>query len=282
MQLLVILGLIAAAIILIGSQLIPVFLQRAGNLRAQKVVEAEKQLDKMFINVNRRKLVLWYTITPLIIGILAFLVLRSLGASLLAGLASFIIPSIIIKKLKDQRRLRFQGQLADGIMILSSSLKGGLSLIQAIEVVVEEIPVPFSQEFGLVLRENKIGMPLEDSLKHLHDRMHLEELDLVINSILVSKETGGDLTKVLGRLSVTLRDNRKLKENIKTLTLQGRLQGIIMSALPFLFVGWVLSFNRNHFDIMLSSEMGRILIMAAVGLQAVGMFLIHKFSKIDV
>ena len=282
MQLLVILGLIAAAIILIGSQLLPVFLQRAGNLRAQKVVEAEKQLDKMFINVNRGKLVLWYTITPLIIGILAFLVLRSLGASLLAGLASFIIPSIIIKKLKDQRRLRFQAQLADGIMILSSSLKGGLSLIQAIEVVVEEIPAPFSQEFGLVLRENKIGMPLEDSLKHLHDRMHLEELDLVINSILVSKETGGDLTKVLGRLSVTLRDNRKLKENIKTLTLQGRLQGIIMSALPFLFVGWVLSFNRSHFDIMLSSELGRILIMTAVGLQAVGMFLIHKFSKIDV
>ena len=282
MILFIILGLIAAAIILIASQLLPVFLQRVGNLRAQKVVETEKQLDKMFIEVNRQKLVLWYTVTPLIIGILAFLVLRSLGLSLLAGLSSLIIPSIILKNLKDQHRSRFQSQLPDGIMVLSSSLKGGLSLMQAIEVVVEEIPAPFSQEFGLVLRENKIGVPLEDSLRHLHDRMHLEELDLVINSILVSKETGGDLTKVLGRLSVTLRDNRKLKENIKTLTLQGKLQGIIMSVLPFLFVGWVLSFNRNHFDIMLSSELGRILLMVAAGLQVTGMFLIHKFSKIDV
>lgn len=154
--------------------------------------------------------------------------------------------------------------------------------MQAIEVVVEEVPAPFSQEFGLVLRENKIGVPLEDSLKHLHERMHLEELDLVINSILVSKETGGDLTKVLSRLSVTLRDNRKLKESIKTLTLQGKLQGIIMSVLPFLFVGWVLSFNRNHFDIMLNSETGRVLLITAAGLQIVGMILIHKFSKIDV
>lgn len=282
MQILAIFGLIAASIILIGSQLLPIFLQRASKLHAQKVVETEKQLDKMFIEINRQKLLLWYAVTPLIMGIIGFLLLRSLGLALLAGAVSFIFPSLIIGNLKAKRRMRFQSQLSDGIMVLSSSLKGGLSLMQAMEVVVEEMPVPFSQEFGLVLRENKIGVPLEQSLKHLHERMHFEELDLVINSILVSKETGGDLTKVLARLSVTLRDNRKLKENIKTLTLQGRLQGIIMSILPFFFVVWVVSFNRNHFDIMLNSESGRILLIIAACLQLVGIFLIHKFSKIDI
>ena len=282
MQILVISALIAASIILIGSQLIPIFLQRASNLQTQKVAEAEKQLDKMFFQVDRQKLFLWYTVTPLIMGVLGFLFLRSLGLALLISTISFIFPSLIIRNLKAKRRVNFQNQLSDGIMVLSSSLKGGLSLMQAMEVVVEEMPAPFSQEFGLVLRENKIGVPLEESLRHLHERLHFEELDLVINSILVSKETGGDLTKVLARLSVTLRDNRKLKESIKTLTLQGRLQGIIMSALPFLFVGWVLSFNRNHFDIMLSSEMGRVLLILAAVLQLVGIFLIHKFSKIDI
>ncbi len=153
--------------------------------------------------------------------------------------------------------------------------------MQAIEVVVQEMPAPFNQEFGLVLRENKIGVPLEESLRHLHERLHFEELDLVINAILVSKETGGDLTKVLAKLSVTMRDNRKLKETIKTLTLQGKLQGIIMSALPFLFIAWVLTFNRNHFDIMLSSETGRVLLLVAAALQVVGMVLINKFSRID-
>jgi tight adherence protein B len=282
MQIWVILGLVAASIILIISQLLPIFLERASSLHTQKVAEAEKQLDKMFIQVNRQKLFLWYTITPLIMGVLGFLFLRSLGLALLAGLVSFIFPSLIIRNLKAKRRARFQNQLSDGIMVLSSSLKGGLSLMQAIEVVVEEMPAPFSQEFGLVLRENKIGVPLEDSLKHMHERMHFEELDLVINSILVSKETGGDLTKVLARLAVTLRDNRKLKESIKTLTLQGRLQGIIMSVLPFFFVTWVISFNRSHFDIMFSSETGRVLLIIAVCLQVVGIFLIHKFSKIDI
>ncbi|MDD2679224.1 MAG: type II secretion system F family protein [Candidatus Omnitrophica bacterium] len=282
MQILVILGLIAASIILIGSQLLPIFLQRASNLHTQKVTEAEKQLDKMFIQVNRQKLILWYTVTPLIMGLAGFFFFRNLGLALLTGAVSFIFPSLIIKNLKAKRRALFQNQLADGIMVLSSSLKGGLSLMQAMEVVVEEMPAPFSQEFGLVLRENKIGVPLEESLKHLHERLHFEELDLVINSMLVSKETGGDLTKVLARLSVTLRDNRKLKESIKTLTLQGRLQGIIMSVLPFFFVAWVVSFNRNHFDIMFNSETGRVLLIIAVCLQVVGIFLIHKFSKIDI
>ena len=282
MQILVISGLIIASITLIVSQLLPIFLQRASNLQTQKVTEAEKQLDKMFFQVDRQKLLLWYTTTPLIMGVLGFFFLRNLGLALLTGTISFIFPSLIIRHLKIKRRMQFQNQLSDGIMVLSSSLRGGLSLMQAIEVVVEEMPAPFSQDFGLILRENKIGVPLEESLRHLHERMHFEELDLVINSILVSKETGGDLTKVLARLSVTLRDNRKLKESIKTLTLQGKLQGIIMSILPFFFVAWVLSFNRNHFDIMLNSETGRLLLILAVVLQVVGIFLIHKFSKIDI
>jgi len=282
MVLLFILILIAASIVLIGSQLIPIFLERASTLHYKKVGEAEQQLDKMFIQVNRKKLVLWYALSPLGTGFLGFLFFHSFGLGLVCGAAGFILPSLVINNLKAQRRAKFHAQLPDAIMVLSSSLKGGLSLMQAIEIVVEEVSGPFSQEFGLVLRENKIGVPLEDSLKHLHERMHLEELDLMINSILVAKETGGDLTKVLARLAVTLRDNKKLKESIKTLTLQGKLQGIIMSVLPFIFVAWVFSFNKNHFDIMLSSELGRVLLMTAVALQVVGMVLIHKFSKISV
>ena len=94
--------------------------------------------------------------------------------------------------------------------------------------------------------------------------MGIEELNLVVSSILVARETGGDLTKVFSRLVTTIRDNRKLKDNIKTLTLQGRLQAVIMSFLPFLFVAWVLTVDKNHFDIMLQSDIGRFLLILAV------------------
>jgi tight adherence protein B len=194
------------------------------------------------------------------------------------GLGLFL-PTFIINTMKAQRKQRMQSQLVDALMILSSSLKGGLSLLQAIEVLVEESNPPLSQEFGLVLRENKMGVSLEESLKRLNERVEIEEVRLLTNSILVSRETGGDLTKVLSRLSTTIRDNRKLKDTIRTLTLQGRLQGFIMSVLPFFFVTAVISFNRNHFDIMFESEEGRTLIFLAVGMQAVGLILIQRFSK---
>lgn len=193
-----------------------------------------------------------------------------------------ILPALIIKTMENKRKEKFAGQLVDGLMVISSALKGGLSLLQAIEVLVEEMPAPISQEFGLILRENKIGLTLDESLRRLNDRLKLEELGLMINSVLVARETGGDLTKVFSRLATTIRDNRKLKENIRTLTLQGRLQGIIMSALPFIFVWWVMTFNKEHFDIMLGTEKGRMLLFVAAGLQAVGMVLIRKFSIIKI
>ena len=154
--------------------------------------------------------------------------------------------------------------------------------MQGFEVLVEEMPAPMSEEIGLVVRENKMGIPLEESLVRLNKKMNMEELGLIVNALLVSRETGGELTKVFSRLSVTIRDNRKLKDSIKTLTLQGRMQGAIMSFLPIVFVAWVLSTNKHHFDIMMNSDLGRMLLIAAVVLQIVGMILIKKFSTIKI
>jgi tight adherence protein B len=149
------------------------------------------------------------------------------------------------------------------------------------EFLTEEMPPPLNQEFSLVLRENKVGIPLEESLNRLNKRMKLEELELLVSSILVARETGGDLTKVFSRLANTMRDKRKLKDQITTLTLQGKIQGVVMSILPIAFILWVLAVNKHHFDIMLRSDVGRMLLLAAGLLQLTGMFLMAKFSKID-
>lgn len=232
----------------------------------------------MFMQVEKKKLILFYTLPSPVLGIAGFIIFNNLFFAFLGAAAGFAFPHLLIKILEARRKARFQAQLLDGILIISSSLKGGLSLLQAIEVLVEELPAPIAQEFGLVLRENKIGITLDESLKRLNERFNIPELGFLINSILVAKETGGDLPKVLARLTISIRDSYKLKENIKTLTLQGRLQGAIMSVLPFIFLAGVLSFNRSHFDIMLQTDIGRTLLFAAGILQALGIILIRKFS----
>lgn len=250
-------------------------------LKKEKVVE--KQLDSLFYyNKSPRSIARFYFILPPVLGLVALAVFRSpLPIIVGVGLGLFI-PNFIMNIRNVKRRHKFNNQILDAIMILSSSLKGGLSLLQALEVLVEEVPAPMSQEIGLVVRENKMGITLEESLRRLGKRMDMEELNLVINSILVARETGGDLTKVFSRLTTTIRDNRKLKESIKTLTLQGKLQGLVMSVLPVLFVIWVLNVNKHHFDSMLQNETGRMLLIAAGVLQVIGTFLIRKFSTIKI
>jgi tight adherence protein B len=246
--------------------------------RQERVVNRE--MDKMFYDKNPKGLTRLYFILPFILGAAGYFIFQNIIFSGLGFAVGIAIPNFMIKMRVAKRKAQFGDQLLDAINLISSSLKGGLSLLQAIEVVVEEMPPPVSQELGLVVRENKMGVAFEESLDNLKKRMDIEELGLIVNSILVARETGGDLTKVLSRLSTTIRDNRKLKENIKTLTLQGRMQGAIMSFLPILFVIWVVSVNKGHFDVMFQNDLGRMLLAIAVVLQVVGMILIRKFSTI--
>lgn len=274
--------LVICAVGSLSLSLIPIFTERLRGWQSKKEENVARELDRLFHDRDPKQIVRLYIILPLVFGLFGLLIFKSPLFIALGAVLGLSIPNFILKIKESQRRQKLQSQILDAIMILSTSLKGGLSLLQALEVLEEEVSPPMSQEIGLLIRETKMGVTLEDSLKHFDQRINLEELRLVVSSILVAKETGGDLTKVLSRLSVTVRDNHKLKDSIKTLTLQGRLQGIIMSALPFLFVWWVLTFNKGHFDIMVNSEIGRLLLFVAIFLQVVGMFLIKKFSTINI
>ena len=279
---LIILLLFFGSLGIIFLELAPLVSGKVRTIQEKHLAHTEKQLDTMFIFVQRRKLLLMFTLVPLTLAMLGFAISGNPIGFLAGVLVGLVVPLLGLRVMAMQRRAKLESQLVDAVMILSSSLKGGLSLVQSIEVLVEEMGAPISQEFGVILRENKMGITLEESLTRLHERLKIEELTYLVGSLLVARETGGDLTKVLSRLATTIRDNRRLKDSIKTLTLQGKLQGIIMSALPFFFVAWVLSFNKGHFDIMFSTEIGRMLLIAALFLQIIGMFLIKIFSTIRI
>lgn len=274
--------LILLSVVLIAISLLPIFMQVIQSWQRKREAVIAKEMDKMFYNKNPKSIMMLYFILPIVLGLGIYIVMQSPVFAFFGALVSLTIPNLILKMRYKNRIQKFNNQLLDAINMLSSCLKGGLSLLQGFEVLVEEMPAPMNEELGLVVRENKMGIPLEESLVRLNKRLNLEELSLVINALLVSRETGGELTKVFSRLSVTIRDNRKLKESIKTLTLQGRMQGAIMSFLPIIFVAWVLSTNKHHFDVMLNSDIGRMLLIAAVVLQVVGMILIKLFSTIKI
>ena len=211
------------------------------NWQEKQVRRVANRLDDSFVFLERRKLAL-LTAAPVLFGITGYILLAIPGAAI-GFIAGLFTPMVFVKAARHNRIKKFQNQLVDTLMIFSSSLKGGLSFVQALEIVCEEMPAPANQEFGLILKENKLGVSLEDSLQSLRRRMPLEEVSLIVSSILVAKETGGELTRVFSRLVDTIRDKIKLKEKIETLTLQGKLQGYIMSVLPIVFTVFVYKQN---------------------------------------
>lgn len=284
----IILLLVFAAVLTFGYAL-ALFLSAplvnlAGRYQKRQVDKIGSSLEDSFIGVDRKRIIIFSSL-PLMLTIFFLIFRRNLlgVGGVVAGLIfSITLPSLAVRMIKANRLRKFTSQLVDALIILSSSLKAGLSFIQTMEVLCEEMPPPISQEFGLVLKETKIGVNLEDSLQALRKRMYSEELNLIITSILVARETGGELTTVFSRLVENIRDNIKLKEKITTLTLQGRLQGMIMMVLPVIFGFFIWKQAPDHFDVMFQTDLGKFLIALAIFLQIVGMIVIKMVSTIRI
>ena len=192
-------------------------------------------------------------------------------AGIIVGIVvGIIIPRLQLSMLISKRKRIFGNQLMDALMIMSSSFRGGLSLIQAIEAVVEEMPDPIRQEFGIVLGENKMGVALDDSLNRLYKRMPSPSMQQVVTAILLARETGGNLALIFSRIIASTRERRKIEQSLTTLTIQGKIQGVVMSGLPVAFFFLVSSSNPHFFDSMRNTPLGQQLAVACIVIWLLG------------
>ena len=246
-----------------------------------KVDQAARALDDIFVEVKPLWLQLLYWVTPLLAGVVIYVILHHWVWAAAGAAAGLLLPDLWVKQRRAMRRRQFREQFVDALMMLTSSLRAGLSLTQAFEVLESEMPPPTSQEFGLMLKAHRLGRSLEDALQGLNERMRSEELNLLATAVLVARETGGDVTNILTQLITTIRERKKLDDKVRTLTLQGRMQAYIMSALPVLFAMFVSTANPQYFDTLLKDPLGNQLFLLAVGLWIAGMFLLMKLSKVN-
>lgn len=267
---------------LLSGLTMPLVIDRYFSIGTRRAEEASRHLDEMFVEVQRRRLFLLYTFSPIALGIVGILLFHNLIAGVVGGVVGLTLPTFVIKDLEARRLRRFNSQLVDGLMILTGSLKAGLSMLQAIEVLVEEMPPPVSQEFGLVLRENAMGVPLDESLERLNSRMKSDELNLIVTAVLVARDSGGDLTRTFTQLMTTIREKRKLTEKARTLTTQGKIQGIVMSIIPIFFGVAIYMKNPEFLKLMMYTEDGRVLLAIAGFLWIIGVVLLRVFSRIEI
>lgn len=247
-----------------------------------KVNKAARLLDDIFMDVKPAWLRMAYGIGPVLVGLAALVLFRNLVVAMAASVAGIVLPDVIVKQVKTARKNKFRAQLIDALFVLSSSLKAGLSLPQAFEVVESEMAPPASQEFGLMLKGHRLGRTFEESLRNLNERMSCEEVDLITTALLVARETGGDVTTIISQLITTIREKKKILDKVRTLTLQGKLQAYVMSFLPVGFAVFIKTMNPTYFDPLMHHSLGHMLIAVAVLLWVVGMLMLIKLSKVDI
>lgn len=275
--------LIFFSLAIIGYKFIPYLMQRYNEEQAKRMDRMVKQIgNPVFILRQKQRFYLIFTACPLLFGVLGYFILHNFLGGLIGFIVGLLPPPIIIKNIIADRQRKFAQQFTDAMMIISSSLKAGLNLSQAFEIVSEELPPPVGEEFALVVKENKMGLTLEDCLIHLKQRMPLDDLAMVVTSVSIAQDTGGDLTEIFDQLVVTITEKQKLENKVKTLTVQGRLQGIIMGLLPIGFGAFVYFTNPHNFEPMFKYKIGQILLIWAIFSELIGIFLIKKLSKVEI
>lgn len=259
-------------IIKLLSSLVPHF-------KSSKKLELE--LMKADIPITVEELLVIKILFSSAFAFLAFAVFKNLIICIIVYIFIWNVPGIIISKKKKERVRLFDSQLNEGITIISNSLKAGYSFLQAVAVVSEETRDPFSMEFKKLLKEMKLRTSEEEALKNLLIRVESEDLRLIMNAILIQKDIGGNLSEILDNISETIRERQKIKNELKTLTAQGRLSGIIIMLIP-VFLGMVIFlFNKNYMLPLFTTTAGITMVAASLFNELLGFLIIRKIINID-
>ena len=216
---------------------------------------------------------------------LAFILGWLISGSPLPGvglaLITYMVPGLLIRRRINKRQLGFEKQLVDILVLITGSVRAGFSFLQALELVVREMEPPASEEFKRVIDESSLGVSVPQALRNMASRMENDDLDLVVTSMEIQFQVGGNLATMLDAVSETIRERIRLFGEIRVITTQQRYTGYLLSVLPLIIGAMLFVMNPTYMRKLF--EPGGIVcipIGAVLGIIA-GHFTIKRISKID-
>lgn len=277
-------SVIGSQLLLLGAVVVLVLVGR--NIyrayRSRFTETTKVSLEDMFLFIDPAAVFQINIAIFFIVPALVWMVTGAFPLVALSAVAMLVFPRIFYKLMRARRIKKFVAQLPDAMTLLSGSMRAGASLQMAMDLVVNESPAPLSQEFSLILREQRLGLPLEDSLDGMAKRLQVEDVDLFVSAMTIAKEVGGNLSEILDRLASMLRAKASMEGKIDALTSQGKLQGIVVGCLPVL-LGFVLyAMEPEAMEPMFSTYYGWGVMAAIAIFLFLGGFFIRKIVTIDI
>lgn len=243
---------------------------------------ASTNLADMFSFMDTRRLFYFNIAALLIVPILTLVISRDWLITIATFAILLLVPNFMFRRMRKKRLKRFEQQLPDGLQMISGSMRAGASLNIALESLVKEQGPPLSQEFALLLREQRIGVDFETSLTSIEKRVPIADFSMVVSALRINREVGGNLAEVLEALGDTLRRKHTMEGKIDSLTAQGKLQGIVMTALPILLAVLLNFLEPEAMSKLWSEPIGWAVLTVIIVMESLGYFMIRKITSIDV
>ncbi|MCM0605330.1 MAG: type II secretion system F family protein [Xanthomonadaceae bacterium] len=246
-----------------------------------------ERLALMFIEVSPNKILMAQLIGSVGLGTLVFILMipQWFPATLFAIMVTVLgwkLPKPIVDFMYQQRVDQFTNQMIDGLALMANGMKSGLSVVQAMGVVTQELPDPIKQEFTMVLNENKLGVSVEEAFINLSRRIVSDDVEMFVTSVNILKETGGNLAETFDTIVTTIRERIKIQNKIKSMTAAAFLQGMTVLAVPPVLGIMFYLQDPDYMKPMFETTVGWVLIFTVFLIEIVAFFVIMKLVKIEV
>ena len=198
------------------------------------------------------------------------------------ALVSGMLPWAYVARTRAKRMRKLEQQLPEALDLITRAMRAGHSLPLGIQLLTEEMPDPVAGEFRVVHEQVSFGVSLQQALANLCDRVPLTDYRYFVVSILIQRQSGGNLTEVLGNLSRLIRERLRLMGRVRVLSAEGRMSAWILGLLPFFIGGMLQTFNPSFMDPMWNDPMGIQMIQILLSLMALGAFVLTRIVRIRV
>lgn len=246
-----------------------------------------EKLDQMFLTYTPNQVLLAMVLTSVIPGFLVFLIiLPQFVPALIFGFITMIgmwyVPKAFVNHMFNKRVTKFNVQMIDGLGLMANGMKSGLSIVQAMALVKNEMPDPMSQEFDHLLKQNQLGVTVEDCFLNLAKRVPSDDVNMFVTAIVILKETGGNLAETFETIVYTIRERVKVEQKISAMVAQGVAQGVIVFMMPFGLMAMFYMSDPEFMAPLFTSPIGWMLFGVILTLQLAGGFAILKIIQIKV
>lgn len=214
-------------------------------------------------------------------GLFSHLLLRLFSMAVFAW-AAWRLPELGLYLMGRRRAGQFETQLADGLIMTANALRAGLSLLQALDLTAQKAPAPLSQEFGLVLKEHRLGADLNDALKHLARRVDTTDARIFANSVIILRETGGNLTEIFDTLAATIQERKRVLKKIRAMTAEGETQAYFLAALPVVLGIVLYQLDPKSISLFFTTFGGWLMLLGMALMEIVGLTLMLRIVKVKV